>query len=178
MDAQFKRTVHRLTAEAIWLHIYQTALERMEGIEHTGLDFFLVAQTSLTDARLLRLIRVLDKNSKTASFWYLRQKNPTLVNGAAKRAGLDLKALDRLATKLVPLRNQTFMHIDREHVSNPEQLYREARITHLQIARAIDGVWKTMEGVHLGVFGAGPSHDEYSGEDIWALAALRDAASA
>ncbi len=55
-----------------------------------GLDFFRVALNSLKDARLIRLIRVLEDDSQTASFWYLLKTDEKQVRSAAKCSGLDL----------------------------------------------------------------------------------------
>jgi hypothetical protein len=176
LSARFKRTVERIGAEAFWLRTYEAAIEGMR-VKSIGLDFFRVSLNSLKDARLVRLIRVLENDSRSASFWYLRRTNAPLIEKAAKSAGLDLAALEVLAEKLVAIRNRTFMHIDKDGVFDPQQLYRDAGITHNQVARAIDGLWSTMKIVHGEVFGEEPRHDVYTGEDIRALAALRDAAA-
>jgi hypothetical protein len=175
-DARFKRTVERIGAEAFWLATYQTAIEGMR-VKSIGLDFFRVALNALKDARLLRLMRVLESDSRTASFWYLRRTNAPLIEGAAKRAGLDLVELEEIGVRLLAIRNRTFMHIDKDAVFDPQVLYREAKVTHAQVSRAIIGLWTTMKDVHRQVFGENPRHDTYSGEDIRALAALRDAAA-
>jgi hypothetical protein len=100
-----------------------------------------------------------------------------LIEAAAKRAGLDLAELEQIAERFVGIRNKTFMHIDKDGVFDPQHFYAEAGITHSQVARAIEGLWVTMKDVHTTVFGSEPRHDVYTGEDIRALAALRDAAA-
>jgi hypothetical protein len=175
-DDRFKRTVERIGAEAFWLRTYQAAIEGMR-VTSIGLDFFRVALNALKDARLVRLIRVLENDSRTASFWYLRRTNAALIEGAAKRAGLDLVELEHIAGRFVAIRNKTFMHIDKDGVFDPQQFYAEAGITHAQVARTIEGLWVTMKDVHVSVFGSEPRHDVYTGEDIRTLAALRDAAA-
>jgi hypothetical protein len=176
LSDRFKRTVERIGAEAFWLQTYETAIEGMR-VESIGLDFFRVSLNSLKDARLVRLMRVLEDDSRTASFWYLRRSNAPMIEKAAASAGLDLTALEQLASKLVGIRNRTFMHIDKDDVFDTQRLYQDADITHDQVVRAIQGLWKTMKLVHVQVFGEEPAHTVYSGEDIRALAALRDAAA-
>jgi HEPN superfamily AbiU2-like protein len=146
----------------------------MRGVHAHGLDFFRVSLNSLKDARLVRLIRVLDRDPRTASFWYLLRTNEPLIVRAAKAAKLDLVTLGTLADKLLPIRNRTFMHIDRDDVSEPQKLYDKAGITHAEVDRAIDGLWKTMKAVHCEVFGKDPEYDWYAGDDVRALADLRD----
>ena len=96
-DARFRRTVERIAAEAYWLDTYQNAINGMKGVDAIGLDFFRVSLNALKDARLVRLIRVLEDDSQTASFWYLLQCNACLAKKAAKKAGLDLVELRQIA---------------------------------------------------------------------------------
>jgi hypothetical protein len=175
-DERFRRTVERIGAEAFWLRTYQAAIEGMR-VTSIGLDFFRVSLNALKDARLVRLIRVLEDDSRTASFWYLRRTNAPLIEGAAKRNRLDLTELQNIGERFVAIRNKTFMHIDKDGVFDPQQLYQDAGITHEQVAPAINGLWATMKAVHLAVFGEEPRHDVYDGGDIRYLASLRDAAA-
>ena len=181
---RFNRTVCRIAAEAFWLRTYQAAIEGMrveaigldffrvslnalrdarlirlmrvlendsqtasfwyllrsneqliegaakeaEGmrVEAIGLDFFRVSLNALRDARLIRLMRVLENDSQTASFWYLLRSNEQLIEGAAKEADLDLSVLRDVAGKLRGIRNKTFVHIDKEGVFDPQQYYKDS----------------------------------------------------
>jgi hypothetical protein len=68
-DDRFNQTVKRIGAEAFWLHTYQSAIDSMKRVDAIGLDFFRVSLNALKDARLIRLIRALEDDSQTASFW-------------------------------------------------------------------------------------------------------------
>src|SRR5678816_2797089 len=118
-DARFKRTVERIGAEAFWLRTYQAAICGMK-VYAIGLDFFRVSLNALKDARLIRLIRALEDDSQTASFWYLLKSNERLVSMAAKQGGLDLAELRKVADGLVGIRNKTFVHIDKDGVFDPQ----------------------------------------------------------
>lgn len=78
-DERYKRTVERIGAEAFWLHTYQKALCGLT-IDAIGLDFFRVSMNALKDARVIRLVRVLEDDSSVASFWYLVRSNEKLIN--------------------------------------------------------------------------------------------------
>jgi len=152
-DARFKRTVERIAAEAYWLHTYQTAIGGMKGVTAVGLDFFRVSLNALKDARLIRLIRVLEDDSQTASFWYLLQSNERLVKKAAKNGGLDLVELRNIADALIKVRNKTFVHIDRDGVFDPQAYYRAAGLNNDQVERVIGAFWNSMRTLRLEVFG-------------------------
>lgn len=177
-DERFKRTVKRIAAEAYWLHTYQNAMDGMKGVYAIGLDFFRVSLNALKDARLIRLIRALEDDSKIASFWYLLKCNEPLVTKAAKESDLDLIELKRVADALVGIRNKTFVHIDKDGVFDPQSYYDAAGLTYDQIDRTVRGFWRTMQKLHLHVFGEEIQGDDYSGADIRKLADLRDKASA
>lgn len=175
-EARFKRTVERIAAEAFWLRTYQAAVEGMK-VEAIGLDFFRVSLNALKDARLIRLIRALEDDSRTASFWYLVRSNEKLLQECASQAGLDLAALRTLATKLRGIRDKTFVHVDREGVFDPPQYYNAADISHDDVKAAIEGLWSTMRALHVAVLGEDVEHDVYTGSDIRELARLRDASA-
>jgi hypothetical protein len=60
-------------------------------VDAIGLDFFRVSLNALKDARLIRLIRVLENDSQTASFWYLLKANEKIMKTAAKDTGRGFK---------------------------------------------------------------------------------------
>jgi hypothetical protein len=174
---RFNRTVQRIGAEAYWLHIYQTAINGMRGVDAIGLDFFRVSLNALKDARLIRLIRVLEDDSQTASFWYLLRTNQPLIKKAAKASHLDLIDLLDIAERMRGIRDKTFVHIDKTGVFDPQQYYTAAGLNNDKVAEIIDALWSTMQAVHLEVFGEPVEPDIYSGKDIKQLAALRDASA-
>lgn len=174
-DERYKRTVERIGAEAFWLRTYQNALCGLT-VDAIGLDFFRVSMNALKDARIIRLIRVLEDDSSVASFWHLVRANEKLVYKAARRALFDIDSARRLAGKFLGIRNKTFVHIDKNDVFDPNQLYKEARITHSEVDDFIHGLWRLMQELHLELFGEKIQADDYTGEDIRRLANLRDSA--
>ncbi|MDF3036666.1 MAG: hypothetical protein K0S28_1940 [Paucimonas sp.] len=173
-DSRYKRTVERIAAEAYWLKTYQDAMAGMVGVEAIGLDFFRVALNAMKDARLSRLIRVLEDDSQTASFWYLLKCNTPQVDRASKKAKLDLVELKAVAASLKGIRDKTFVHIDKDGVFEPQALYKAAGLTYEQIDRIIRSLWGTMNNLHMEVFGQAVQGDAYDSSDIKAFAKLRD----
>lgn len=177
-DERFKRVVQRIGAEAFWLRTYQDAINGMSGVHAIGLDFFRVALNALKDARLVRLIRVLEDDPQVASFWYLLKSNGRTVRAAAKKGGLDLRKLESAAAALLAIRNKTFMHIDKDGVFDPKSFYKAAGLTNNDVERIVRGLWSTMNYLNIEVYGKEIQGDAYPGTDIRILAELRDAKSA
>jgi hypothetical protein len=121
--------------------------------EAIGLDFFRVSLNALKDARLIRLIRVLESDSKTASFWYLLRANEKLVKSAAKKANLDLVELRDVAQRLRGIRDKTFVHIDKDGVFDSQQFYSAARLNDNTVAEIIARLWSTMEQLRVPAHG-------------------------
>jgi len=176
-NTRYERTVKRIAAEAYWLKTYQAAMAGMTGVHAIGLDFFQVALNAMKDARLIRLIRVLEDDSQTASFWYLLRCNEPQVKSAAKKGGLDLAELRLAAAALKGIRDKTFVHIDKTGVFDPQVFYQAAGLTYAQVDKIIAGLWATMSHLHLDVLGREMRGDDYDGKDIKALAKLRDDAT-
>lgn len=170
-ESRFWRTVSRLRAEVDWLRTEQTALERLIGVECIGRDFFRVAHTALLGDRLLRLVRVFEQSTQVASFWYLHRCQPQKVG-----EGLDVQRLKKFAARLKPIRDKTFVHIDKDGVFDPNAVYKEAGITGGEIRWAINSVWDVLERLR----GEQPSNDglyqhfDYVGDDIKELVEQRD----
>lgn len=172
-EKRYRRTVERIAAEAFWLYTYQKALCGLT-VDAIGLDFFRVSMNALKDARIIRLIRVLEDDSKVASFWYLFRANEKLMNQASKESHFDMERARVLADKFLGIRNKTFVHIDKERVFDPNQLYKDADISHGEIDEFINGLWRLMQKLHVAVLEEEIKSDNYTGEDIRHLADLRD----
>ena len=172
-DKRYRRTVERIAAEAFWIYTYQKALCGLT-VDAIGLDFFRVSMNALKDARIIRLIRVLEDDSQVASFWYLFRANEKLMKKVSKETAFDIELARSLADKFLSIRNKTFVHIDKDRVFDPSELYKEADISHKDIDDFINGLWRLTQKLHVLVLGGEIECDDYTGEDIRHLADLRD----
>ena len=172
-DARFQRTIERIGAETFWLHTYHKAICGLT-VDAIGLDFFRVSLNALKDARLIRLIRILEDDSQTASFWYLYKSNEKLVKTFAKKCKFDIAWAKEISDKFVGIRNKTFVHIDKDGVFDPQKYYKDAGITHRDVENIIEGLWCLLQKLHIEVFDTEIEHDDYTGADIKNLADLRD----
>lgn len=86
-------------------------------------------------------IKVFERSSGAASFWYIYETNQKPLNAYAKEHGIDISAFQVLTEKLAHVRNKTHFHIDREAVLDPQAAWREADINGANLASAVDAVW-------------------------------------
>lgn len=172
-DDRYNKAIERLSGEAFWLNTYQSAILGME-IDAIGLDFFRVSLNALQDARLVRLIRVLEDHNRVASLWYVLKCNSGLVEKCAKIVGFDIDAARQLSAKLPGIRTQTIMHLDKTGILNPKKVYEDAGVTFKEIDEFIKSMWLLMQVLHVEVLGKEIRFDVYTGEDIKHLSNLRD----
>lgn len=175
-DARFKRTVRRLCYETYWLNAYQIAISELRHIESIGVDFFRVSFVALHDAQLIRLVRILDRNPRAASFWYLHRSDQKLVEMAMKQASLDIADLADVSGQLYPIRNRSFVHIDKKGVFDPQQLYRDAGIDLDRLSIICVRLWEVTKELHRILYNNEFEYDDYQGSDISVLVKLRDKA--
>jgi hypothetical protein len=172
-DERYKRAVKRVAAEAYWLYVYQQALCGLK-VDAVGLDFFRVSLNALKDARIIRLVRVLEDSPQVCSFWYLWGTNAKIIKDISADVLFDIDVARLLAERFVPIRNKTFVHIDKQRVFDTAKLYDDANITHEEVDTFIRSFWPLMQALHVKVLGCELEGDDYTGEDIKVLAELRD----
>lgn len=146
----------------------QTALIALDKSGGHGLDFFRVASVALLGDRLLRLVRIFENNKRVASFWYLYRSNPKNVEQAVVAANATIDQFLDFSRRLKPIRDQTFIHIDKA-VFDAEEIYRQAGITKNDVNDTIRSLWSTMQALYQDTFGQAFQYTSYSGEDIAAL---------
>jgi len=101
--------------------------------------FLQTAGSALQSDLMIRLIRVLDLDSRTCSFWYLHRRG--LFDAGH---GIDFKKLKEFSKKLKGPRDKVFVHIDQDGVFDPGKHYVDANINDADIASAIDEVWTVL----------------------------------
>jgi len=172
--ARYRRTVERVTTETCWLCAEQTALVALGTVDAVGIDFFRVAFTGLLGDRLLRLLRILEEDTRVASFWYLHRCNPKGVERALRSAATSLRDLRDFSRGLRSIRDKVFVHIDKAGVFDPEKIYKDAGIKDSEVAKIIRGLWTAMQDLYAATFGSAYQHDVYSGDDIALLEQCRN----
>jgi hypothetical protein len=160
-EAKVRRTVRRLTIETRNMRGVFAAWRSWRAWSHAGgATSNMVLQGALVALQsdlMIRLIRVLDRGSDTASFWYLHRSG---LRGVEE--GIDMKFLRVFSMKLTTIRNKVFVHIDKDGVFAPEKYYGEAGITDRDIARAIEQVRTVLSRIRSGYGETAGSFDNQS----------------
>ena len=138
-DTRYSKALIRNINEVVAATLEWRAVVAFERAQSKhGWDFFRVAYNSLLNDMLAHIIRVLDRDEKSASFWYLHRCREKAIDDFVKQQKLDWSVIEEMARKLKDLRNKTHFHIDRRAVLDPPKVWREADIRGPQLARCLE----------------------------------------
>lgn len=174
---RFYRALFRNLNEIRTAILERQALRGLEsaGSKH-GLDFFRLSYDALFNDMVAHAIKVLDKDSDSATFWYIYRCDSKTVDSFAKDKSYDLNTLDLMADKLKCVRDKTHFHIDKKGVLNPKAVWNEANINGIEFGKALDKILNILKHLYKVHFGREFPIPEYDGSDATKLiiAAQRD----
>lgn len=127
-------------------------------------DFFTIAYHALFDDSLSRIIRVLDRNPKSATFWRLRKQKKRKIESYAKANAIDLGEIEDLADKLKIIRDKVHFHIDWQEVPNFQKPFRDANISEQVFDRVLDNLSSILSYLYK-ENGADPSVGKFSSKE-------------
>ena len=148
-DAVIREAIERIAYEAHHLREDMAALKALgQARERVKCPFILVASSGLQSDLLARLARVLERDGRVGSFWFLHRCGVIQANRPT------IKFLSDIAGRMEPIRNKVFAHIDKEVLHDPQKPYRDADLHWLseiepaiaKISELITRVYETRTG--------------------------------
>lgn len=130
-----------------------------------GLDFFRLAAHALYNDIISHALKVFERGSQSASFWYIVKTNETLAKQVAKEVDVSLDEIRRLSERLKLLRDKTHFHIDRDAIMDSTKVWAAAGITGDQVGYVLEGAWKILAGIAREVFDESYEIPDYDGSD-------------
>lgn len=131
-----------------------------------GLNFFRVAATALQNDLYAGAHRALETHQDAASFWYIKNIAPALVDRAAAKAGISIAEIERLAAKLKPIRDQVHAHVDRSVIDDPDKAWKEADMTGDEFIWLTESAHEVLRQALLELTNEDSQVPSYDGEDI------------
>ncbi|MGA9721760.1 MAG: hypothetical protein WBQ86_04850 [Candidatus Binatus sp.] len=126
-DRTIDRAIARLAHEAYHLREDFAALKVIE-LAGFRSAFMAVTVAAYQSDMLVRLMRVLERDARVGSFWFLSDCG--LVKAERDR----INRLKSLSKRLLAIRNGTFLHIDERELFDPQRVYRKKKIKCVQIS--------------------------------------------
>lgn len=146
---RYERAIERNLAEierALFDLAAMKAIERSGPISATEVK---VLYWALFNDYIAHCIKVLDRSSKAASFWFIFRTNKGPLEKAAKKLKVDFTLLDELANKLKHVRDLTHFHIDSDAVKDPKAVWRQADIRGSDLAKGVNYLWAVLNVARL-----------------------------
>jgi HEPN superfamily AbiU2-like protein len=148
-DAAIPEAIERIAYEAHHLREDMAALKALgQARDRVNCPFMQVASSGLQSDLLARLARVLERDGRVGSFWFLHRRGVIQADRAI------IKFLSDIADRLEPIRNKVFAHIDKEVLHDPQKPYRDADLHWLsdiepaivKISELVTRVYETRAG--------------------------------
>ena len=170
---------------AIVRNLHEVGLARFERAALLGLvhsrakrdwNFFYVSYLALFNDLIAHSIRVLDRNSKSASFWYLHRSNSGAIDMYVAKRGINWQLLNEVSDRLNIIRDGTHFHIDHDGVMNPKAIWTQAGLTGNDLGRCLSYLWLILNHLHAQHFGRAFEAPKYDGTDVPLILAAARAA--
>jgi hypothetical protein len=130
-----------------------------------GLDFFRLAYNAIFNDMIAHAIKVLDKDSESATFWYIYRCDPKTVLSIIKDKSHDLNFLEVVADKLKCIRDKTHFHIDKSGVLDPRSIWSKANLKGNDLGKALEDLFYILKHVYKSHLGKDFPLPEYNGSD-------------
>lgn len=131
-----------------------------------GMSFFHVAFNALSNDAVAHAIKVLDKHSKAASFWYVLEQKEQEIRSFCSARALSLSEIETVSEKLKSIRDRTHFHIDRRDVFDPEDVWRRAGLSHSRFTAVLGSLWLILDHLYAAEHGHSFGLPDYTGEDV------------
>jgi hypothetical protein len=147
---RFEKTIERLLYDVESMRADQAAVYAIgPAICH---QFMHQARAAFESDRLVRLIRLLEKSTRVSSLWYLHRCEPVLVERALVDSGLNIGKVERLSGRVKLVRDQVFVHTDKDAVSDPEAVYKHSGIVMSDLAEFVEALWLALNALYASAF--------------------------
>jgi hypothetical protein len=164
--SRFRVAVSRNTAEAHNAILKRRALMGLHSANSAhSLDFFVIAAQSLFNDVVAHAMRLFDRSSQSASFWYVTRCDIKTYEASANARGISTEKLVDLAARFKGIRDQTHFHIDRDAVFDPKSVWSAAGITGDELRWALESAYAILSDIQFALSGERPSLPDYDGSD-------------
>ena len=112
------------------------------------------------------LIKVLDKHTDAASFFFIYNVNPRRVKAELDKCNVNLTEINQFAAKLKLVRDKTHFHIDNKAVYAPNEIWKQANITGNNLNRILECLWIVLNALYHSKYNHEFEQPIYNGSDV------------
>ena len=153
-NKRYERAVTRNLHEIGTAILERRALTGMHAAKTShAVDYFRLAYNALFNDMVAHAIKATDKHKESASFWYIKRCDETIVRDCAVKMGYDFGKLEIIANKLINIRNKTHFHIDKKGVFDPSGVWKREKLTWKELDLLLDTIWNTLNYIYKTMHG-------------------------
>jgi hypothetical protein len=173
---RFEKALRRNLSELQRVIYYRKALGALWSANPLtgGIDVFVLMDRAFFDQMIGHAIKVFDRNSQSASFWYLLRSREVAIDQFCKSQGWTLSGIETLRTKLKIIRDKTHFHIDTDSVSDPRSVWSAAGIDWNEFDQATRQAFAMLDHLHTLHHGHTFELPNYDGSDVLVLTMLAE----
>ncbi len=135
---RYQAAVNRVGAELQWAIIHRVSLQGISRVLGARSYFLHSAYNAMFNDHIAHCIKVFDRNSGSASFWYLHRSDSGIIDRYLRQEGQTLAAIEHATDKLKHIRDKTHFHIDKDAVLDPKEVWSQAGLTGNDLQLAVD----------------------------------------
>ncbi|MFT3758965.1 hypothetical protein [Thauera sp.] len=94
-------------------------------------------------------IKAFDRNSKSASFWYLYKSDSGIINSYLQKEGCKMTSIEYATEKLKHIRDKTHFHIDKDAVLDTREVWSQAGLTGNDLQLAVDLAFSIVQHIQI-----------------------------
>ena len=143
-DSRYKQAIERNLAELQRAILNRSTLVSLGAEGRISHLFLKLIYFALFNDYIAHCIKVFERGSRAASFWYIYRTDRKPLDGYARRNNISVATLEQVSKKLTHLRNKTHFHIDKEGVFDPKAVWLEAGLSGSELSNAVDAVWNML----------------------------------
>ena len=143
--SRYERAIQRNLAELQRAILNRTTLLGFEDAGGLGHLFLELAYYAFFNDYVGHCIKVFDRNTRSASFWYIYRANQKAITSYARSHKINIAILERVSDKLKKIRDKTHFHIDRDGVFDPAAIWRDADLSGKELSAAVDAAWDILK---------------------------------
>jgi hypothetical protein len=174
-QVEVKRAIVRNLFELAFAIYERRVLKSIEeydngsGINISGVNFILICHRALFNDMVAHLIKVLDTNARSATFWMIKKYEADKLRSLDSYTEDKVSFLQDIAKRIKPIRDKTHFHIDKKAMFNPKAIWQEAAITRDEYDLTLENLWGLLTELHQVILGGEfieRAPDYYKGDDV------------
>lgn len=149
-QAALKRNLNELVIAKLEFEAYREIGDKL--LLNFFDSFFTLSQDALFNDMVAHMIKVLDRNAQSTTFWYIFRCKSNDVKEFIKEKNIDFMSIYDLAEKFKIVRDKTHFHIDKKGVKDPKAVWSVTDITDDELEENMNAIYKILNYLHVKEF--------------------------